>query len=126
LRDIIKGHPLRRQEEKPVAMFVQHILVGLIFFLNIGALLVGTLLSFLLTSWRARLTWIDWTIALILNLPAASVLMKHLSEAPYDCSGSCYLVMFGGAGFGVGLPLGLLCSKWVIAGSPDRFRSNVR
>jgi hypothetical protein len=27
--------------------------------------------------------------------------------------------MFGGAGFGIGLPLGLLCSKWVIAGSAD-------
>jgi hypothetical protein len=107
-------------------MFVQHILIGLILFSNIGALLVGTLLSFLLTSWRARLTWIDWTTALILNLPAASVLMKLLLEAPYDCGGSCYLVVFGGAGFGIGLPLGLLCSKWVIAGSPNLFRSTVR
>jgi hypothetical protein len=35
-------------------------------------------------------------------------------------------VVFGGAGFGIGLPLGLLCSKWVIAGSSDPFRSNAR
>jgi hypothetical protein len=100
-------------------MFVQQIMGGGIFFCNIVLLAVGTLLSFLLTSWRARLTWIDWTIAVILNFPTASVLMKLLSEASYDCDKFCYLVMFGGAGFGLGLPLGLLCSTWVIAGGPD-------
>ena len=98
-------------------MFVQQVIDGGIFFGNILALVFGTLLSFLLTSWRARLTWIDWTIALILNLPSASVFMKLQSESPYDCVGFCYLVIFGGAGFGIGLPLGLLCSRWVIAGS---------
>jgi hypothetical protein len=67
----------------------------------------------------------DWTIALILNLPAASVLMKLLSKPPSDdYGGFFYLVILGGAGFGIGLPLGLLCSRWVIAGSPDP--SNVR
>jgi hypothetical protein len=97
-------------------MLVKHTLIGLICFFNLGALLVGTLLSFLLTSWRARLTWVDWTIALILNLPAASVLIKLLTATSYDCDDFCYLVTFCGAGLGIGLPLGLLCSKWVIAG----------
>jgi hypothetical protein len=96
-------------------MFVQDTLSGIIFFFNIEAMLLGTLLSFLLTSWRTRLTWIDWSTALILNAPAISVAIKLRSEASYDCNEFCYLVMFGGAGFGIGLPLGLLGSKLVIA-----------
>jgi hypothetical protein len=98
----------------------QQLFTGAFIFFNFGALIVGALLSFLLTSWRARLTWFDWTIALLLNLPVALLLKNFLTEQIEGrCSVFCLVVMFGGAGFGIGLLFGLLCSKWVIAGSPD-------
>jgi hypothetical protein len=98
----------------------QQLFTGAFIWLNFGALIVGALLSFLLTSWRARLTWIDWAIVLLLNLPAALFLKDFLAEMIAGrCSMVCLVMSFGGAGFGLGLPFGLLCSKWVIAGTSN-------
>lgn len=87
-------------------------------FFNLGGLLVGALSSFLLTFWRRRLSWIDWTIALLLNVPAASVWIKFVSVQSYDCEEYCYLMMFGGTGIGIGLLFGLLCTRLAIASIP--------
>jgi hypothetical protein len=98
----------------------QELFTGAFISFNLAALIIGALLSFLLTSWRTRLTWIDWTIALLLSLLATFVLKTYLAEmiAGY-CSKGCFWVTFGGAALGIGLPLGLLCSKWVIAGRSE-------
>ena len=109
----------RGQRRKFVTMF-QQLFTGAFIFSNLVALIIGTLLSFLLTSWRARLTWIDWTIALLLSLLAAFFLKTCLAEMTAgDFGRICFWVVFGGAALGIGLPLGLLCSKWVIAGRSE-------
>jgi prepilin signal peptidase PulO-like enzyme (type II secretory pathway) len=99
-------------------IFGRYILVGFLFF-NFFALVAGTLLTFLLTSWRARLTWIDWAIALLPNLLTTPILLRLLINNSYYCEGFCSELVIGGFGFVIGLPLGLLCSKWVIAGRND-------
>jgi hypothetical protein len=99
-------------------MWAQQATAGSIFFGNFIALSIGALLSFLLTSWRSRLTWIDWSIALLLNVPAASFWTKFVSVSSFDCEMYCYLMIFGGPGVGIGLLCGLLCSKLVIGSIP--------
>src|SRR5262249_35814871 len=101
-------------------MWMQQAIAGSIFFSNSIALLTGALLCFLLTSWRSRLTWIDWSIALLLNVPAGSVWIKFVSAPSFDCESEvyCYLMILGGTVVGIGLLCGLLCSKWVIDSIP--------
>ena len=96
----------------------QQFFTGTIIFSNLVALIIGTLLSFLLTSWRTRLTWVDWTTAVVLmsSLAAFSLKTYLVDMTAGYCGGVCFLAIFGGAGLGIGLPLGLLCSGWVIAG----------
>jgi len=97
----------------------QQLFTGALFFSNFTALVFGALVAFLLTSWRTRLTWIDWTVVVLLNLPAALFLRSSVAdELMGRCSSAfCFGMTFGGAAFGIGLPLGLLCSKWVLAAS---------
>jgi len=103
----------------------QQLFTGVFIFSNFEALIIGALFSFLLTCWRARLTWIDWTIVLLISLASAIFLKTFLTEFNKGgCSGLCMGMTFGGAAFGIGLPLGLLCSLWVIAGRPDPEHSN--
>jgi hypothetical protein len=98
----------------------QELFTGAFIFVNLAALIIGALLSFLLTSWRTRLTWIDWIIALFLSLLAAFFLKTCLAEMTAGYFGMiCFWVVFGGAALGIGLPLGMLCSKWVIAGRAE-------
>jgi hypothetical protein len=99
---------------------ILQLFLGLFFFFNFVALIAGVLLSFLLTFWRARLMWIDWMIVLLLNLPTALFLKTFLGELVAGwCRGFCLGMTLGGASFGMGLPLGLLCSMWVIAARPE-------
>jgi hypothetical protein len=95
--------------------FIHRIIVGGFIFVSFEALIAGTLLTFLLTSWRARLTWIDWTIALLPILPATSILMIFPSEDLL----LRFVLVPASFGFAIGLPLGLFCSMWVIAVSRD-------
>jgi hypothetical protein len=95
----------------------QQLFTGVFFFCNFEGLILGTLVSFLLTSWRTRLTWTDWTVVLLLNLPTALFSRSSVESLLMGrCSSTfCFWMMFGGASFGIGLPLGLSCAKWVIA-----------
>jgi hypothetical protein len=99
---------------------IHQLIVGGFIFVSSVGLIAGTLLTFLLTSWRARLTWIDWTIALLPILPVTSILMIFPSE---DLLLRLVLVP-ASLGFAIGLPLGLFCSQWVIAASRDAETQN--
>jgi hypothetical protein len=105
-------------------MFAE-LFTGFFIFSNFEALIIGALLSFLLTFLRTRLTWIDWTIVLFLNLPAAlfpTTVLTCLGGG--GCDKFSLGLAFGGTAFGIGLPLGLLCSRWVIAARPDPEQAN--
>src|SRR4051794_7653629 len=100
--------------------FGQAISAGLAI-MNFVALIAAALLAFLLTSWRTRLTWLDWTIAM---LPFGFVVFTLLSSLSYLQAD--WLLIPGGYGVALGLPLGLLCSSWVIAAGSRKGSPRIR
>jgi hypothetical protein len=109
-------------------MFSPQMILTVIIIANLAGLLISAFFSFLLTFWRTRLTWFDWTTAFLLNLPIASFLMTLSSkESPLiteSWSSFSNAMLFGGAGFDAGIFVGLLSSRWAISVRSDSASPN--